>query len=376
MNGRIITNHVNHLDNFKKLQDNDSVTSENMKNSRKNNHMSSGKDNKNLGTIQEELQGINGNKDSSGDEDVSSLTSDTDSDSDASLSDSSEEEVEFFPPKKTSRNDNIPDEQHGETTPLQNGGSHEDVSTNSGTNSGPLSSDNTSNRDAKDNHDVALNNDHNTATNGNPEAHEEQNDLNIQTQNKLPRKLKPLGIASLGIGQKPNNEENINLSNSGLQSIPTTSNNYSEQSTGGSDVVIPSAQNPPDLIKGNLNSSGTVSDDSDLKDHARILAELQKIVQDVIILHESKDGGQSNDGDVGDSVIEDSPQSNESVGKSDGGSNQMNANTGDDGALSGDANVSDTNAHTDGTKHGFHNNHHVGKSTIENRNTQCNCKWS
>ena len=385
MNGRIITNHVDHLDNFKKMQENSLITSENAKNSRKSNHtsLSGGKD-YNLGTIQEELQDINGKKDSSGDEDVSSLTSATDSDSDASLSDSSDEEVEFFPPKKSS--DKIYDKQPKEMVPSQNGGSRDDVSTDLVAISRPLSSDDTVTRDTKNSHDVTVSNNHNTVVDGTPQAHKEQNDLNIQTQNKLPKKLKPLHIARHDSGEKQG--ENESLSQSGLQSVPTSTNNYSEQSTGeSSDVVIPSAHNPPDLIKGNLNGSGTLSDESDSKDHARILAELQKIVQDDE-LHESNVGGQSNfDGDTGgndsdtggidhgasastDGVAKDPSQSNELTGKNDGGFNQVNTSTNDDGTLSADLKTGDTNAHSDGTKHAFDtNDHHVGKNTMEDNNT-------
>ncbi len=352
MNGKILTNHVDHLDNFRKLQENNMITSENVKNSRKNNHasLSSEKDNVNLDTIQEELQDTAKNNESSGDEDVSSLTSDTESASDASLSDSSEEEIEFFPSKKSSKN-NINDE-HLEGT----------IGTNSsGTNSKHSTSEDISNKDdkdAKNSHDVTKNNDHGTVLNGGAtEARTEQDSPIIQPPNKLPRKLSPLGTGSRKNGQNQNEQSRENsLSSTGLQSIPTSSNNYGEQSTGGSsDVVIPSAHNPPDLIKGNLNSSGTVSDDSELKDHARILAELQKIVQDDEI--NDVDGGQSeddaahgkNEGGNTDSVIQDSSQSNNLMGRSDGDSDQVNTSTGGHGI-----------------KNGFpSNNHHDGKSTMK-----------
>ena len=357
MNGKILTNHVDHLDNFRKLQENNMITSENVKNSRKNNYagLSSEKDNVNLDTIQEELQDTAKNNESSGDEDVSSLTSDTESDSDASLSDSSEEEIEFFPSKKSSKNNNINDE-HLEGT----------IGTNSsGINSKHSTSEDISNKDdkdAKNSHDVTKNNDHGTVLNGRTtEARTEQDSPIIQPPNKLPRKLSPLGTGSHKNGQNQNEQSRENsLSSTGLQSIPTTSNNYGEQSTGGSsDVVIPSAHNPPDLIKGNLNSSGTVSDDSELKDHARILAELQKIVQDDE-MHDGgddDDGGQSeddaahgkNEGGITDSVVQDSSQSNNLMGRSDGGSDQVNTSTGGHGI-----------------KNGFHsNNHHDGKSTMK-----------
>ena len=303
MNGRIISNHVNQLDNFKKHQEKHTlVSSENRKNSGedKTARLSSENNDEKLRTIQE-VQDTTTN-DSSGDEDVSSLTSDTDGDSDGSLSDSSEEEVEFFPAKKSGKNDNINGDQSGEIL--------KDKSSNPGTELEPSTSQAISsspNKDAKNSHDVTVNIDSGTVVNG---------DTVTQTPNKLPRKLSPLSTASLNGQKQPEQDQTDGrrMANYGSQLIPTTSSSYDAQTTSGSsDVIIPSAHNPPDLIRGNLNSSGTVSDDSDLKDHARILAELQKIVQeDEARDGEPSDGRKSKDagaeGGQTESVIKDSSQ--------------------------------------------------------------------
>ena len=381
MNGRILTNHVDHLDNFKKLQENDLITSENAKNSSKNitTSLSSEKDNKKLGTIQEEVQDTN-NSETSGDEDVSSLTSDTDSDSDASLSNSSEEEVEFFPKKKSSNRNNIYSEQLGETIQSQDSGALKGNSHDSGTNSNPSTSEvisSSSNKGAKNIHDDTMNSDRGAAVNGKiTEAHTEQNSSIIQTPNKVPRKLSPLGMESHRNGQNQKEQDQVDgnlMLNSGLQLMPST-NNYGELSTSeSSDVVIPSAQNPPDLIKGNLNSSGTVSDDSDLRDHARILAELQKIVQDDETHNggHGNDGGQSKDGAMDgeneggstESVVKDSSQITGGHGTSNG----------DHGTSNGDHKTGGAKANSDVTKSGFHNNHHHnGKSTMIDGNDHQN----
>ena len=350
MSGQILTNHVNHLDNFKKLQGNDLVSLENEKNTGK-----SGKDNDKLGTIQEEFQDTSNNDDSSDEEDVSSLTSDSDNDSDASLSNSTEEEVEYFPAKKV--NNNI----HSQPDSI--------------TSSKPTSSEvsNSKNKDAKNNHDVTVRNGHGEVN----EDNSEKSNQVIQTPNKQPRKLAPLGVGNYGNKQKPVEPDHVDghsMLSSGLQSIPTTSDDYDGQmASGSSDVIIPSSHNPPDLIKGNLNSSGTVSDDSDLKDHARILAELQKIVQD----DEEHDGGkgdQSNDGtsdghNVGEDDVNDSSQ-NKLIGKSDGGSGGMVTSTGDHNELNGDLpHTSGVTTTNNGTKSGFHSDHehdghHVGHADI------------
>ena len=351
MNGRILTNHVDQLDNFKKHQENKLVSLENIKNSGKNETISLSTENNNekLRTIQE-VQGAITN-DSSGDEDASSLTSDTDSDSDGSLSDSSEEEVEFFPVTKSDKNNNINEETVKEDSPKL------------GTNTEPSTSQaisNSPNKDAKNSHDVTVNAVCGTTVNG---------DTITQTPNKLPRRLSPMGTGSLKNGQTQNEKDQTDgrlVSNSGSQLIPTTSSSYDGQTTSGSsDVVILSAHNPPDLIRGNLNGSGTVSDDSDLKDHARILAELQKIVQDdeahdderKIDGHQSKDVSADGEGGRTESTMKDSSQIS-----IDGGSGQMDNRTGNHGTANGDHKAGGAEDHSNSYLDG--NKHHDGKSTI------------
>ena len=264
MNGRILTNHVNHLDNFKKLEEN-VITAENLNTSFQDNAGATlhEKDRKKLGTIEEEAQAKKDN-DSSG-EDMSSITSDTESDNDGSLNDSTEEEVEFFPAKEASNFEQF----HRTQTHIHPPVTSKDIVS-------------LPNNDPRNSNDVV---------NGeNTEANIDEGNQNTEVPNKLPLKLSPLLASGHNNGGKLRDQ----VDGSSL-SIPTTSNSYGEQSTSGSsDIIIAPAHNPPDLIKGNLNSSGTVSDDSDLRDHARIFAELQKIVQD----DELHDGhGQSNDGD-------------------------------------------------------------------------------
>ena len=335
MNGTIISNHVDQLDNFKKHQEKHTLaSSENRQNSGedKTARLSSGDNDEKLGTIQE-VQDTTTN-DSSGDEDVSSLTSDTDSDSDGSLSDSSEEQVEFFPAKKSGKTDNINGDQSGEILKdkSSNPGRELEPSTSQGISSSP-------NKDAKNSHDVTVNIDSGTVVNG---------DTITQTPNKLPRKLSPLSTASLNGQKQPEQDQTDGrrMVNSGSQLIPTTSSSYDAQTTSGSsDVIIPSAHNPPDLIRGNLNSSGTVSDDSDLKDHARILAELQKIVQE----DEAHDGEPSNGrkskdaGGQTESVIKDSSQTVVNCDSKDGDSKK-------DGDTKDSNGKSTINGHVDGSK--------------------------
>ena len=360
MNGTIVMNHVNHLDNFNKLQQNNLVATENMKNSSKSGDFgssSSEKENEKLGTIQEEANNRNSN-DSSGDE-VSSLTSDSDSDSDGSLSDSTEEEVEFFPTKRSSKQ-----KLHDKTNEPNDAPETHDNYPDPGiqkTLDGIPGSPNNETPNTNEN-DVDVNNNDGGQSHQNTESPQ---------QHKMPRKLSPLNTAAQNVNGHDDQRDG-SIAQNGLQMIPTTSNDHGEQSTSGSsDIIIPTVHNrePPDLIKGNLNSSGTISEDSDLKDHARILAELQKIVED-------DDGNKMNDSDTNDdgnrkdggtfadkneevqnvpeSSSKNSTLSKEVVVRKDDSSSQLNTNSTDHGILNGNHKLNGAKNHSNGTETGLH----------------------
>ncbi|XP_028392352.1 desmoplakin-like [Dendronephthya gigantea] len=349
MNGTVLTNHVNHLDNFKKLEEN-LITSEKVKDSSKDNAGATlhEKDKKKLGMIQEEAKKDN---DSSG-EDISSLTSDTDSDSDVSLDDSTEEEVEFFPAKRGSHLKQFDATQNQIHSPA----------TSKDTASLPSN-------DSKNSNDIIVNG-------GNTEDSIDQGNQYTGLQNKLPLKLSPLSVSGHNNGGRLKDQVDGTS-----ESIPTTSSSYGEPSTSGSsDIIIPSAHNPPDLIKGNLNSSGTVSDDSDLKDHARILAELQKIVLD----DELHDGhGQSNDGNSqinqgdennnGAKVQNDVTKNNSHTSNQHDGNNSTmksllanNLGTSIDGHTKAETNQNNDDGNTDGAANFDRDGGNVGNGTQGN----------
>lgn len=346
MNGTIIANHVNHLDNFKKLhRENNLVTLDRDNES----------DNQKHGSIQKEIQDMTNSDDSTGDDNVSSLTSDSDSDKDVSLSDSSENEVEFFPPRKSSGK---------KLGHLSDGGSYSDLRDPS---VHPSTSKETSGLEVKNNNYVTG---HGVVVNGEINDAIPENQI-AQTTNKLPRKLSPVVTGNLEDETKYNEQHEVDiaeLSSSGLQSTGAASNNYREQSTSGSsDVVIPSSHNPPDLIQAKLSTSETKSEDSDLNDHTRILAELQKIVQSD---ETHGDGEQPSDhcghsigGDANKSeqAVKDTPESTPIVN----GSHPVNAITNIDGTfLNGnDHNTGNTSAHGNGTNSWKHDDHDDGQSS-------------
>lgn len=254
MNGKILVNGIDHLDNIKKITENKEENnlkkanySELAENERKLD------DQVNLQTIEEERKD---SSESSDDELSESLSGESDSDSvdsDDALSDSSEEQGTKLDFTTMNQKKNAAISQNDEEkTLLQNGESpvketHE-LSKNMSSHTNILASSDTS------------------STTGN--------------NNTLNGSEKPDHTVNKGL-----NKEQISL-----PVVIEKPSDFAELSTSGSSDIVMGTRHKNRIVSLEnevLNNSGTGSDDSEVKDQTDLLAELQKIVQDEEQLQQS-----------------------------------------------------------------------------------------
>lgn len=241
INGTVHASSINDLDNFKKMKKMEAITEESNKNSFKFSEKDARKEQLPNGMLPRDHR-------SSGDEeDVSSLSSDSKSLSDVSLEDSTESDELVVMNKK----DGLP--KHA-STPKPSASVAKSPSFEQKEDASHVSAKKVTENESKT-ETIRVNI---AGTPGKP--NEKLSPIKGKYNGRLKRQLALHSKNTGGLTGKSN--------------TATSSSN----STGDSSVIIPSSNNPPDLIKSNLNNSG--SDDSDHKDHTRILAELQKIVRE------------------------------------------------------------------------------------------------